>query len=184
VGLTAPLSVRSEGAAPNADSWANNAVIKYVFPATPYTVPGRIPVTWYDGNRRPPAEVLALLGGRARPDQGSILIGTEGVLVIPHIDQPILLPDDKFRGYKRPEVRGADHWHQFVDAVRGIGKTSAHFDYAGPLTESVLLGSVATHFPQTTLNWDSKHLQFTNEKAANQYVRRTYRRGWETKGLS
>ena len=184
VGLTAPLSVRSEGAPPNADSWSNNAVIKYVFPATRYTVSGRIPVTWYDGHQKPPAEIISLLEGRKLPDQGSILIGTDGVLVIPHVEQPILLPDAKYRGFKRPELKTADHWHQFVDAVRGLGKTSANFDYAGPLTESVLLGSVATHFPQTTLEWEAKHLRFTNEKSANQYVRRTYRKGWETKGLS
>ncbi len=184
VGLTAPLSVRSEGAPPNADSWANHALIKYVYPATRFTVPGRIPVTWYDGHQKPPAGVVALLEGRKLPDQGSILIGTEGVLLIPHIDQPILLPDAKFKDFKRPEIKGTDHWHQFVDAVRGIGKASANFDYAGPLTESVLLGSVATHFPQTTLEWNAKQLRFTNEKSANQYVRRQYRKGWETRGLS
>jgi predicted dehydrogenase len=183
VGLTSPVSVRSEGAAPNAHSWATNAVIKYVFPQTPFTVPGNIPVTWYDGNRRPPAEVVALLEGRELPDQGSVVIGTDGVLIVPHVAMPILLPDAKFKGFKRPEVKGANHWHQFVDAVRGVGKTSANFDYAGPLTEAVLLGSVATRFPQTTLEWSGKKLKFTNVKEANQFVGRRYRKGWETKGL-
>jgi predicted dehydrogenase len=183
VGLTSPVSVRSEGAAPNAHSWATNAVIKYVFPQTPFTVPGNIPVTWYDGNKRPPAEVVALLEGRELPDQGSVVIGTDGVLIVPHVAMPILLPDAKFKGFKRPEVKGANHWHQFVDAVRGVGKTSANFDYAGPLTEAVLLGSVATRFPQTTLEWSGKKLKFTNVKEANQFVGRRYRKGWETKGL-
>lgn len=182
--LTAPISVRSEGAAPNAHSWAANAVIHYEFPATRYSVPGRLPVTWYDGNQRPPAEVLGLLEGQARPDQGSILIGTEGVMVIPHVARPVLLPVAKYRDYKLPEVQGLDHWHQFVDAVRGEGRTSANFDYAGPLTESVLLGSVATRFPQTTLNWNVRRMKFTNESAANQFVRRKYRPGWEVSGLS
>ena len=35
--LTAPLSVRSEHEAPNADSWAKNATCVYVFPGTTYT---------------------------------------------------------------------------------------------------------------------------------------------------
>jgi predicted dehydrogenase len=181
--LTAPVSVRSEGAPPNAHSWATNAVIHYVFPATPFTVPGQIPVTWYDGHQRPPAEITALLAGRELPDQGSILIGTDGVMVIPHIAAPILLPEAKFKDFAVQAVEGADHWHQFVDAVRGEGKTSANFDYAGPLTESVLLGSVATYYPKTTLDWDARHLKFTNLKEANRHVRRTYRKGWETKGL-
>lgn len=180
--LTAPLSVRSEGAPPNAHSWANNAIIQYVFPATPYTVPGKVPVTWYDGNQRPPAEVVAQLGGRGLPDQGSILLGTNGILIIPHVAMPILLPDSKFKGFQLPEVQGDDHWHQFINAVRGEGKTSAGFDYSGPLTESVLLGSVATRFPKTTLEWNAAKLRF-NLSEANPYVRRTYRKGWETKGL-
>lgn len=183
VGLTSPVSVRSEGPAPNSHSWATDAVIRYVFPETPFTIKGKIPVTWYDGNQRPPADVRALLDGRELPDQGSIVIGTGGVMVIPHVAMPILLPDSKFKGFKLPEVKGANHWHQFVDAVRGVGKTSANFGYAGPLTEAVLLGSVATRFPNTTLDWSGRRLKFTNVKEANQFVRRTYRKGWETKGL-
>lgn len=181
--LTAPVSVRSEGPPPNSHSWATNAVIHYVFPATKFTVPGRIPVTWYDGQQRPPADVRSLLGGRALPDQGSIVIGTDGILVLPHVEAPILLPDAKYRDFKRPEVGGTNHWHQFVDAVRGGGRTAAGFDYAGPLTESVLLGSVASRFPQTTLEWDARALKFTNVREANQFIRRAYRKGWDVKGL-
>lgn len=182
--LTSPVSLRSEGAPPNAHSWATNAVIRYVFPATKFTVREPVPVTWYDGQQRPPADIRALLGGRELPDQGSILIGTGGIMIIPHIADPILLPEEKFKGYGRPVVEGADHWHQFVDAVRGRGRTSANFDYAGPLTESVLLGSVATHYPRTTLEWDARQLRFTNLAEANRHVRRAYRKGWDIKGLS
>lgn len=182
--LTAPVSVRSEGAAPNEHSWATNAIVHYVFPETPYTIPGTIPITWYDGHQRPPKDIIALLGDHPFPDQGSILIGTEGIMVIPHIALPALLPESKFADFKLPKVEGADHWKQFIDAVRGVGKTSAGFDYSGPLTESVLLGSVASRFPKTTLEWDAAKLKFTNVKEANQFVRRRYRKGWKTRGLS
>jgi len=181
--LTAPVSVRSEGAAPTQHSWATNAVVKYVFPATPYTVPGTVPITWYDGQKRPPQEVQKLLGDHPFPDQGSILIGTEGVMVIPHIALPALLPETKYADSHPPAMEGGDHWKEFVEAVLGNGKTSTSFDYSGPLTESVLLGTVATRFPDTTLNWDAKALKFTNESAANQYVRRPYRKGWDVAGL-
>ena len=66
-----------------------------------------------------------------------------------------------------------------MNAARGEGKTTANFDYAGPLTEAVLLGSVASRFPQQTLEWNASGLKFTNVEAANQYVRRAYRAGWE-----
>jgi hypothetical protein len=69
-----------------------------------------------------------------------------------------------------------------VDAILGKGQTSANFDYAGPLTEAVLLGSVASRFRNTTLDWNAKKMTF-NVKDANQFVRRKYRKGWDVKGL-
>jgi predicted dehydrogenase len=181
--LTAPLSVRSEGAAPNEHSWATDAIIHYVFPGTQFTDGKTVAVTWYDGSQKPPAEIVQSAGGKI-PDQGSVFLGTKGVMVLPHIARPILLPVENFVDFKAPDVQGENHWHQFVKAVQGKGKTSANFDYAGPLTEAVLLGSVASRFPHTTLDWNAKRLKFTNVKDANKYVRRAYRKGWEVPGLS
>ena len=123
------------------------------------------------------------MGERKLPDQGSIFIGTKGVMILPHVSRPILLPDEQFKDFKMPDVKGSNHWGQFVDACRGNGKTSANFDYAGPLTEAVLLGGVASRFPKTTLEWDAAKLTFSNQAEANAYVRRAYRKGWEVKGL-
>ena len=78
---------------------------------------------------------------------------------------------------------GQNHYLQFVEACRGNGTTSAPFSYSGPLTESVLLGCLATRFPKTTLQWDAAQLKVTNEEKANQFVRKTYRKGWEVEGL-
>jgi predicted dehydrogenase len=182
--LTAPLSVRSEGAAPNAHSWATDAVIHYVFPGTQFTADKTVKVTWYDGAQRPPAEVQSLVfdDEHKAPDQGSIFIGTDGLMVLPHIDMPRLV-GEKFKGVKVERVEGEDHWKQFVDAVRGENVTGANFDYAGPLTEAVLLGSVATRFPQTTLAWDAVAMKFPDQVRANDYVRRNYRHGFEIAGL-
>jgi len=182
--LTAPVSVRSEGPAPNEHSWAIDAVIHYVFPGTTYTEGSTVKVTWYDGDAQPPKDVQALLGEHKMPEQGSIFIGTKGVMVLPHVDKPILLPTEQFKDHSLPQITGNDHWAQFVDACLGKGRTAANFDYAGPLTEAVLLGSVATRFPQTTLQWNAQKLKFTNPKEANHFVRRKYRQGWEIKGLS
>ncbi len=202
--LTAPLTVRSEGAAPDAWNWSTDAVIRYVFPGTKFTAEKTVAVTWYDGDQRPPAEIRALVAtknattmttvddvGRAgkakrqgEPDQGSIIIGTEGVLLVPHIATPKLFPEVKFADYKIPEIAGSHHWSDWAEAiVGGPAKPLAPFDYSGPLTEAVLLGSVAVRFPQTDLKWNAAKLQFENEKAANAHVRRTYRKGWEIAGL-
>ncbi|MCI0358272.1 MAG: Gfo/Idh/MocA family oxidoreductase [Planctomycetaceae bacterium] len=182
--LTAPLSVRSEGQKPNEYNWANNAVVHYVFPGTKFTAGKTVAVTWYDGDQRPPSDIVSQIGRAELPGQGSIFLGEKGIMVLPHVAMPILLPEEKFKDYARPTLEPVNHWHQFVEAVRGNGQTSANFDYAGPLTESILLGGVASRFPQTTLEWDAAKLRFTNVAEANQYLRRTYRQGWAVAGLS
>jgi len=180
--LTAPKSVRSDGDAPNSDSWGLDNRVRYVFPKTPYTAE-ELPLHWYNGSPRPGDEVKALLGKHRLSDQGSIYVGTEGVLYSPYIDAPILLPDEKFKEYKIPNQDGVDHYVQFIDACRGEGQTSAPFAYSGPLTEMVLLGCLSTRFPKTTLEWDAPGLKVTNVADANAYVSKTYRKGWEVAGL-
>jgi predicted dehydrogenase len=189
--LTAPISVRSEGAAPSAHSWALDAEIHYVFPGTAYTEGKTIPVYWYDGSKKAPEAIMAAgidpdetdEKKKKVPDIGSIFIGTEGVMVLPHVGMPRLI-GAKLKKADIKAVEGTSHWHQYLDAIGGNGKTSAGFDYSGPLTESILLGSVATRFPKKELAWDAKALQFTNTPEANALVKRPYRKGWETKGLS
>jgi hypothetical protein len=182
--LTAPISVRSEGPAPNEHNWAINTVIHYVFPGTPYTEGKTVPVHWYDGDERPPQDVQALLGDRKMPGQGSIFIGAKGVMLLAHVGKPLLLPEAQFKDFVLPQTEKENHYHQFVEAVLGNGKTSAPLEYSGPLTESVLLGPIATRFPKTTLEWNSKKLQFKNSPEATRYVRKTYRSGWAVKALS
>ncbi|HWR54504.1 MAG TPA: Gfo/Idh/MocA family oxidoreductase [Bryobacteraceae bacterium] len=181
--LTAPLSVRSEGPAPTEHNWAVNAVIRYVFPGTPFTAEKTVNVTWYDGDERPPAEVKALIGNVRMPGQGSIFIGTNGVMLLPHIGKPVLLPQEQFKDFSVPVLEPANHYFQFVDAVLGTAKASTAFDYSAPLTEVVLLGPVATRFPKTTLEWNAAKMKFENVREANRYIRRKYRSGWKFKGL-
>jgi predicted dehydrogenase len=181
--LTAPISVRSEGPTPSQHNWAINAVIHYVFPATPFTADKTVEVVWYDGDERPPKQIQELVSPVKFPGQGSIFVGTKGVMLLPHIARPTLYPSSEFKDFPMPAVTAAHHYHQFVDAVLGTSKASAAFDYSGPLTESVLLGTVATRFPQTTLNWNAAKLKFDNSKEASRLVRRKYRSGWKAKGL-
>lgn len=183
LGLVAPISVRSEGPAPNGQSWALNSVIHYVFPGTPVTEGNTVPITWYDGDARPPQEIQALVGERKLPGQGSIFLGTKGVMLLPHIGIPVLLPESQFKDFPMPQHETVNHYHQFVEAVMGNGKTTTSFDYSGPLTEAVLLGPLATRFPKTTLEWNSAELKFANSPEANQHVRTKYRQGWKVNGL-
>ncbi len=182
--LSAPVSVRSEGPAPNAWNWARDARVHYVFPGTAHTANATLELTWYDGDQRLPSEVLALIQGEPLPGTGSVFIGTQGVMLLPHVARPRLLPEDRFADVVLPAVEDGNHYTQFLEAVRGNGSTSAGFDYSGPLTEAVLLGGVASRFPQTTLTWDSKACTVKNLRAANDLLRRRYREGWAVKGLA
>jgi predicted dehydrogenase len=183
IGLTAPISVRSEGSAPNQWNWPVDSEVRYVFPGTAYTADKTLPVTWYDGAQKPPQAIRALLEGDDLPGTGSILVGTHGVLVVPHVARPMLYPDKKYKDLKFPEVAEENHWGRYVEACLGGARTTAGFDYSGPLAEAVLLGTVALRFPQTTLHWNSAALAFS-EIEPNQFVRRQYRDGWAVKGLT
>lgn len=183
LGVGSPLSVRSEGPAPNEWSWAINAVIHYTFPGSQFTEGKTVKVVWYDGDQRPPEEIQALLEGQALPAQGSIFIGTKGRILVPHVDWPKLFPIADFKDYQVERLEGESHHAQFIDSILGGPTPSAAFDYAGALTEAVLLGGVATFQPHTTLEWDGAALQFKNSPEANRRVRRTYRKGWEIGAL-
>jgi predicted dehydrogenase len=181
--LTAPGTVRSDGPAPTRDNWPINSVITYTFPATPFTEGDSVKINWFDGDQRPPEDITALIRPAKMPAQGSIFVGTKGIMVLGHVAMPVLLPQEQFREYAMPKIETDDHYHQFVDAIAGKGKASAAFDYSGPLTEAVLLGPLATRFPGKTLEWNSPGLKFANSPQATAYVRRTYRKGWKIKGL-
>ena len=181
--LGPPVSVRSDGPAPNQWNWAMDSRIHYNFPGTPFTARNSIELTWYDGASKPPADIRALAEGDELPETGSIFVGTQGALVLPHWARPLLYPDKKYKDFIYPEVASGDHWGEFVDACLGHARTSADFLYAGQLTETVLLGGVASRFPQRTLRWNSAMLEFDLPQA-NQFIRRDYRSGWNIKGLT
>src|SRR5262249_40361516 len=88
LGLSAPLTVRSESPAPSQHSWGVNTIVKLLFPGTPQTEGNSLPLTWYDGDARPPAAVRVLVEPAMLPRQGSIFVGTKGAMLLPHIEVP------------------------------------------------------------------------------------------------
>ena len=110
---------------------------------------------------------------------------------------------------KYPRVEGDmdGHYWQFIDAcIAGYGNAevdSPFEGYAGPLTETVLMGNLVLRsfdirkkvkvtdpvygemerfeFPGRYINfkWDGENMRITNFEEANQFVRREYRKGWD-----
>ncbi len=126
---------------------------------------------------------------------------------------PILLPlklNDEInvpKKYTRVEGDMDGHWWQWVDScIAGYGKaevSSPFVGYAGPLTETVLMGnlllrsfSIRDKVTRTdpvygemtgysypgrykALEWDAQNMKVTNFEPANQFVKKEYRKGWD-----
>lgn len=188
--LTAPLSVKAE-VEPEwrdtpgrfSETYPTWQIVEYVFPGTDRTKGKTIEVTWSDGFEYPPEEYRERIGGIGYPEQGALFLGEEGALLLPHGGEPTLYPEEKFADHPKPEISERNHYHHFIDAILGGERTTAGFEYAGPLTETVLLGALATTSPSRELWWDAEKLELTGDRKAAARLRRTYREGWEVAGL-
>jgi predicted dehydrogenase len=135
----------------------------------------RVKLNWYDGGLKPrPPD--ALEPGMTLGTNGVIYVGDEGVLF-----NETLLPKERRESFTPPPKtlpRSPGHHREWIDACKGGAPAGACFDFAGPLTEAVLLGNVAIRI-RKKLCWDPEKLEITNVPEANPYLRRAYRKGWE-----
>jgi len=131
-------------------------------------------------------------GENELPEQGAMFVGEKGRLLLPHFMQlPKKIRKGKYVDISKEIAKvseehnlgepirnygteGPKHYHQFVDACLGKDTTTAPFDYAARLTETILLGTIAGRFPGETLHWDAETAQFKEEKA-NKYLAGDYR---------
>jgi hypothetical protein len=175
------------------------SIVKMKFPGKP----GKPDVNlhWMDGGLLPdrPDELLPdeIMGGNDAC--GVIITGTKGKMMCDtYSDRPTLLPTSRMQGLSVPQTitrvpgGAGGHYAQWVNAcIAGYGKNelSSPFDYAGPLTETILMGNLAlrSHYVKDTngkfqgrkkLLWDAPNMKITNFDDANQFVKRTYRQGW------
>ncbi len=171
--LKYPLTVAAESSQPaHKESTPRWLISKWTFPARGSLPP--VELTWYDGDKRPPLQQEHNL-----PDypQGVLFVGSQGILIADY-GRFKLYPEDKFAGVMRPRLpQGLSHTQEWLTACKTASPTGCHFDYSGPLTETVLLGTIAYRTGQK-LEWDPLNLEITNSPEANQLIRRAYREGW------
>ena len=160
------------------ESYPKWSVITYEFgPRGDY---GPCKLFWYDGGKRPPEELHAPIKQGA---SGSLVIGEKGKIFSDndYHGTYTLLPKESFEGYKKPEiVQSPGHFTEFAMAIKE-GKPElawSNFDYAGRLTETVLLGNVALRAGKQ-IEWDGENMKITNAPDAQQYITREYRKGFE-----
>jgi predicted dehydrogenase len=164
-----------------ADNWPQGDHMTWTFPGNDHIEGKELTLEWFDGEYFPPEDVRRLYSNDLKeyPAESSMLIGTEGAILYGLGTPPQLLPEEKFKGVQRPKLPDRNHYHHFVDACLGGERTESHFAQTGPMTEAILLGTVAIRVPGEKLNWDHKALRITNNAGANRFLQRSYRQGWK-----
>jgi predicted dehydrogenase len=190
LGLTAPKNVIAKvqdswkkSKPRRGDTWPQSDHITWTFPGTKMTEKDEITVEWFDGLFYPPEDIQALFPGKPYPPESAMVIGTEGAMILPNGQMPTLLPKDKFGSVEAPKLEPRNHYHHFADAIHGLAKNESYFEQTGPMTEAILLGTVAIRTPDTLLEWDAKKLAISNHKGAHGLLRRQYRDGWGVAGF-
>jgi len=97
-------------------------------------------------------------------------------------ESPRLIPESRMKTFKPPRrtlPRSAGHRKEWLEACQGKGTTRSNFpNFAGPLTEAVLLGTLSVRLGGRKLLWDSAALRVTNSDEANALLHYEYRPGW------
>ncbi|MEL6431455.1 MAG: Gfo/Idh/MocA family oxidoreductase [Planctomycetota bacterium] len=185
LGLGLPTRVRSEGPPPNGESFPLWSEVRYEFGPTDKTHPAGVELTWLDGGRKPPVDVLAELGTTREelPANGCLFLGADGALLADPYGEQRLYPAERFAKVEIPVLEHVDHWHQWVDACLGKGAPVAPFSYAAHLTEIALLGNIALRFPHETLAYDGAEMRFPGRPEADVHLRPEVREGWAIDGI-
>ena len=179
--LGAPESVQASSTPVFPESVPLAAMVHYQFPARGDLPP--VNLHWYDGGLLPerPAELEP--NRELDPEDGILFVGDKGKMLVTGWggEHPRLLPERLDKEYKRPPrtlPRSIGHHQEWLAACKTGSPTRSSFDFAGPLTEAVLLGSVCIRNGGERLLWDSANLKITNDPDANKLLHYEYRKGW------
>jgi predicted dehydrogenase len=171
--LDYPTACMAEGPPVHSETCPPQLTVHYEFPARGDHPP--VTLRWHDGPRPPQT-----IHGHPVPDAGVMFVGSEGMLLADYKTHR-LLPEEKFAGYVPPPRTIPDsigHYAEWIQACRTGSPTTCGFDTAGPLAETVLLGTVAYRVGKR-LEWDATALQATNAPEADHLIRKAYEPGWE-----
>ncbi|MBN2452060.1 MAG: Gfo/Idh/MocA family oxidoreductase [Lentisphaeria bacterium] len=174
-----PTSVEAVSEGGTEDSAPVWSIVTYQFPARGDKPP--VKVIWHDGKKMPPRpEELEperkLPGGGG----GQLFFGEKGTILVNdmYCGSCRIIPEAKMQEFERPPKtlpRSPGLYREWILACKGEGPApGANFDYAGPLSEMVLMGNLAVRTGQR-IEWDGTHMVCTNIEAANRFVRKAYR---------
>lgn len=179
--LGAPTYVYASSTALYKETLPLASCVHYEFPARGDMPP--VKLHWYDGGLMPARPEELEDGRELNRDDGLIFVGDKGKLLVEGWggSSPRLIPEKRMQEYKRPPKtlpRSIGHHKEWIEACKTGSATRSSFDFAGPLTEAVLLGTVCVRIGGRKLIWDSENMKFKNAPGANKYLHYEYRQGW------
>ncbi len=165
-----------------------------------FEIPGRgklppLTLTWHNGKQAPGSRdrIEALIGERLdwgdnkeqrnRDHAGAVIVGSKGRIFAPRHNADFrVLPEEAFQDaqMKQPEniqSAGVQHVREWLAACRGGKSAWSNFNNAGPLTEFLLLGNIATQVDHA-FEYDPLIGRIVDSDAADALLRRRYREGW------
>ena len=174
-----PTSVQAETDGHDGQTYPGYSIIDFEFPKNDNRP--AVKLIWYDGKKLPPE---GLLNGAKMHKSGALIVGDKGSLYAPgdYAEKGMTL-----HGVDKPEVtwvRSPGHFTEWVRSIKGGDAAVSNFaDYAGPLTETILLGNLALAAATEPgkgkkIEWDSKKLVATNAPEVMHIVKKEYHNGF------
>jgi predicted dehydrogenase len=177
--LKSPTSIQAVSTLVNTETYPSGSIVRFEFAARE-NMPA-VSLTWYDGGLRPmlPPE----LEEGMQMSLGTVLyVGEKGKILGSKI-----LPKSLRESYTIPTPyipSSPGHEEEWILACKGGAPAGSDFEWAGPLTETVLLGNIALRselkeiLRGQNLNWDSVNFKFPNLPEADRFLHHDYRSGW------
>jgi predicted dehydrogenase len=185
--LAAPASVECielEGKAQY--TFPYRTAIRFDFPARGSMPP--LKLFWHDRLKAQP-KIDGVPEGELIGDKdinGSLFIGDKGMLTTGcYGERTRLVPEAKMKDYKRPpqvlprcpgppDEWVKAHYRDWIRAAKGGEAACSNFSVAAPFVQWMLLGTIAMKV-EGKLEWDATKKQFSNNSAANQYLKPNFR---------
>jgi len=188
--LKDPTSVQATTSGHNKETYPSWSEITYKFPA----LGDRAACTmyWYDGGKVPSGKLFPFrkkVGGRIS-NSGALIVGEKGSFYSPgdygsDRNSGLWSGDEytKIDSIKEPAVEfenSPGHFEEFARAIKtGKAGRSNFPEYAGPLTETVLLGNLAVYADGKKIDWDAKNLEAKNAPEVQHIVNKKYHNGYK-----
>ncbi len=160
--------ISSSWAIPN--SYPSGAKVTYQFPQRGKLPPVELVV--YIGDKEIEMPRPQALEESRRFSMRNVIYGDKNTLTYgPWGQGARLIPEIKMKEITPKRIKTPDHYTSWLDMCKGGKAASSNFEYAGPLTEVVLLADIAIHCPNKKLLWDAKNMKFTNSPEANKLLK-------------